>query len=539
MNLPKAPVLILSLTSMNLLAQSPAPLPEVPFQDPSSAASAAALLSEYARSPDTHPNLPNVSFAGYRASEAPLPDTPVVANVRETGAKGDGTTDDSAAFQSAIDKAKAAGGGTILVPAGNYMLSQVVRLDADNLILKGECPGRSILTFSQPLQSAIGPFPAGGSTRWSWSGGMVWIAPADSFKPDGKLADTREHRWEKWKVGKELASIEPAERGAATLTVSSTEGIKAGDYVAISYASPADNSLMAVIAGHPKVAEWDFNRAVWLKAQPYVWPVQVKAVSGNTLTLAQPLRVPILPQFEAKVFEIGSIIQETGVRGLTIAFPPHPTLPHNKYEGYNGIYVNRAINCFIENVEIVNSDNGIIHASAKHTTTCEIKITGGFCHHATAMREFSADNLIESFFIDADVMHGINMEWLSSGNVWREGTMKKGTFDSHCGLPFDSVRTNITINNTGKPGGAKQAGPFAGARVVHWNIDVSGPGDFINQPEQFPMGALVGVRGAPLVPGTSFAMPAGEKGTLVLEDGQKPTPDDLFTEQLKLRLGNR
>jgi hypothetical protein len=41
-------------------------------------------------------------------------------NVRNFGAKGDGKTDDTAAFQKALDKATADGGGVVAVPRGNY-----------------------------------------------------------------------------------------------------------------------------------------------------------------------------------------------------------------------------------------------------------------------------------------------------------------------------------------------------------------------------------------------------------------------------------
>jgi len=48
-------------------------------------------------------------------------DVPVF-NVRAFGAAGDGTTLDTAAIQAAIDQCAAAGGGTVLVPAGKYLV---------------------------------------------------------------------------------------------------------------------------------------------------------------------------------------------------------------------------------------------------------------------------------------------------------------------------------------------------------------------------------------------------------------------------------
>ena len=44
-------------------------------------------------------------------------------NARDFGAKGDGKTDDTAAFQKALDAAARAGGGTVLAPRGNYFFA--------------------------------------------------------------------------------------------------------------------------------------------------------------------------------------------------------------------------------------------------------------------------------------------------------------------------------------------------------------------------------------------------------------------------------
>ncbi len=46
-----------------------------------------------------------------------------VLSVRDFGAKGDGTTDDTAAFQRALDVATKAGGGTVHAPRGNYFFA--------------------------------------------------------------------------------------------------------------------------------------------------------------------------------------------------------------------------------------------------------------------------------------------------------------------------------------------------------------------------------------------------------------------------------
>ncbi len=52
---------------------------------------------------------------------AQAPASPLVVNIKDKGAKGDGKTDDTAAVQAAIDEV-AGTGGTVLVPDGTYMI---------------------------------------------------------------------------------------------------------------------------------------------------------------------------------------------------------------------------------------------------------------------------------------------------------------------------------------------------------------------------------------------------------------------------------
>src|SRR5258708_28945381 len=54
------------------------------------------------------------------AAAAPNPDQ---YSVRDFGAVGDGKTDDTAAFQKALDAAHQAGGGVVYAPRGNYFFA--------------------------------------------------------------------------------------------------------------------------------------------------------------------------------------------------------------------------------------------------------------------------------------------------------------------------------------------------------------------------------------------------------------------------------
>jgi hypothetical protein len=58
--------------------------------------------------------------AAFPAAAAPNPD---LYSIRDFGAKGDGQTDDTAAFQKALDAAREAGGGVVYAPRGNYFFA--------------------------------------------------------------------------------------------------------------------------------------------------------------------------------------------------------------------------------------------------------------------------------------------------------------------------------------------------------------------------------------------------------------------------------
>lgn len=60
---------------------------------------------------------------------APVPPSSLVVNVKDRGAKGDGLTNDTAAIQAAVDAVKGSG-GTVLVPAGTYLVDPAANYNA-------------------------------------------------------------------------------------------------------------------------------------------------------------------------------------------------------------------------------------------------------------------------------------------------------------------------------------------------------------------------------------------------------------------------
>lgn len=508
------------------------------------ASDADALFAAWTKDPANHPNIPDVSWAGYQYGEQPLAEPAAVTAVTDHGAKGGDGQDDTAAFAAAIAAAAAKGGGAVTVPAGTWEFDGMVRLTADRVVLRGEGAGKTILEFRKPLQDVLGRLPHERLTQWSWGGGLVWLSPANAFDAGGQLAGGKGvEQWERWRQGQRLGAVAaPAAQGASRIQVdaAAAAALKPGMTVLLAWSSPADLSLLHAMAGHPAMKDYNWGKSTMLTAQKeWIWPAEIATVQGSTVELRQPLRMPITAAWPVSISQPDGLLREAGIERLTIRTKRGGDSSHNTYPGWNGIYLNRAMHCFVREVAIENIDNGLIHAAAKNTTVSGLDISGGAHHHATALRVGSHDNLIERFTIASQPMHGINTENLATGNVWRKGVMRAGTFDSHRAMSFDLVRTDIEINNQGKPGGAGSAGPFLGRRCVHWNIRITGgPADFVNQPEQHSMGALVGVQG-PSKAGVDFAMPAGDKGTIVADAGRVPAKPDLYEAQLQWRLAQR
>src|SRR5215211_3167276 len=89
--------------------------------------------------------LPCLNNRAYAATAAE-----VTINLRDFGATGDGVTDDAPAFQKALDALAAAGGGTLFVPAGEYVIATPVSKNFSGLASSITITGVESLTMPAP-----------------------------------------------------------------------------------------------------------------------------------------------------------------------------------------------------------------------------------------------------------------------------------------------------------------------------------------------------------------------------------------------------
>jgi hypothetical protein len=515
------------------------------------------LWLAYMAAPDTCTNLPNCSFAGYQCGERPIPEAPTnVINVKAPpyNAVGDGVADDTAAIRAAL-AAVSTNGATVYFPDGIYNCSGVLFVHTDRTVLRGQSRTNTILRFTRSLTTGYAPNTSGDSSRWSWTGGMIMFCPQSKNTYLSSTNDIGATWSDGWTVGAQLTTITGTHlRGSRTVTVTSAAALSPGQLVFISIDNVSDLSVLKHYCGDEAWAQnydWSSTNsgAVLPANRPRLdWPVEIAAVSNNVVTLRQPLRMDLRAAWNPRIRAAGAVLRECGLENLTIHLARDYeyiyALHHNKEPGWNGPWFNNAIHCWVRGVTVVDPDNGFLTSAAKNITFTDIKLDYSAPnrrahHHGTVARASTHDCLWENFHIATEPRHGIEVESFSAGNVWSKGVMDFGTFDSHKALPYECLRTEIVVNNTGTAGGSSDAGPRMGARFAHWNVLVTtNRNHMIGEADLMPRGAIVGVRGCAI---NDPVHPVYGDSRCVVDlsglSGEVPRPANLYEAQRALRLG--
>ncbi|RRJ98986.1 hypothetical protein Ga0100231_000780 [Opitutaceae bacterium TAV4] len=561
------------LSKLSLYLVLPLILQNTACANPTTSAKASLLWDEYEQTPDSHPNIPNCSYSGYQYGERSIPRiVGPIYNVTTFGARGDGQSDDTAAIRAAI-AAVGSDGGVVWFPDGRYAVRGVLFVHTDRTVLRGQSQTGTEIIFTQPLDRGYGTFfytAASGerATRWTYSGGLIWFGPKSRgntyrphAEPDSPIQnDEFAERW--LTTGNEISVTTSARRGDSTIILErdSAAGLKPGDFVLLRQTDPGDYSLVKHLAGGGAWAEnydWQHGKqgAAWPRPSPLQWVVEIAAIKDpsegqsltRVLTLRQPLRFDIRSDWTPVVQRLGSLLRESGIEDMTLRFnrPYEWSISmHHREEGWNAPYFNNAVHCWLRDVTMIDVDNGPNLSCAKLITLSGFTIKASSArtlahHHGTLTRNGSHDNLITDFRIESRPWHGLNVESFSSGNVWTRGTLEHGVFDSHRKMPYDGIRTDITmIANDGRHGGG--GGPLMGARFVNWNIRTpSGENYIVGWANATPSGAIVGLQGStPTWKAQANRTPSGESssGCRIESPGELPEPSNLYQAQLQLRL---
>ncbi|MGC9670448.1 glycoside hydrolase family 28 protein [Planosporangium sp. 12N6] len=153
-------------------------------------------------------------------AETTVPTFPAVTfDVTAYGAKGDGSTDNTAAFKRAIDACNAAGGGTVRVPGGTYLTGAIhlksnvnLRLDGATLAFSGdasaypvvltryegiECMNRSPMIYAYGQRNIAltgnGVLDAAATSSWNKGSDRAWLETQLSKPPQERVVPGSGH----------------------------------------------------------------------------------------------------------------------------------------------------------------------------------------------------------------------------------------------------------------------------------------------------------------------------------------------------------
>jgi hypothetical protein len=388
--------------------------------------------------------LPDFSYAGYRGGEIELPTPSVSASVLDFGAVADGLTDNTEAFQAAID---ATSGGALEIPAGDWLIDGSLTITHGDIVLRGAGAGVTNLLFSSSLADLFGPIE-----QWSWSGGLISVYPQSG--------------------GGVITSVTaPALRGDTSLSLGDTSGIEAGDFITLRMTDDED----ATMGWHLHNDQEPPGDCSYQLPLVHDWPVEIAEVGDESVILSQPLRHDIRVEWQPTIYSWNGL-QEVGIESVSIVFPETEFLGHLNDLGYNGIFMTSGVaNSWIRDVTIVNGDNGfLLDSLSKWITISEVNFEGRGGHHGLNIAH-SADILVSDFHYEANYFHAMSVDHRSNGNVFERASSDGFVLelDHHRDTPFENLFTDFSAETNLINGGSWCAGTPGAARNTFWGLPTS------------------------------------------------------------------
>ncbi|MCX7047907.1 MAG: glycosyl hydrolase family 28-related protein [Candidatus Sumerlaeota bacterium] len=459
--------------------------------------------------------LPDFSFAGYRRGEEPFRIPKQQVSITSFGAKGDGLTDDTAAFKTALDRAE---NQILFIPAGRYILNGLLEIRRSNIVVRGAGPEKTVLIFRKP-GDVLNPRPAvndGGTptTNWSWGGGLISIGGRSS------------------RGGASTAITLEAKRGARQLMLDKP-AFKKGDEVVLTIIDDAQKTMLTYLYRGQAGNTSGLNN--WKTRKIF----RIVSVSGNTITLDRGLRFDARLAWKPALTAFAPAVTDVGIEELGFEFPAAPYAGHFKELGYNPIEINSgAAHCWLRNLRIWNADSGPyvngafctldgIHLGADPARAS--KQNGQTGHHGITFG--GQDCLCQNFQIDTQFIHDVTVQ-SAVGCVFSRGKAVNLCMDHHRWSPFENLFTDLDAGECKRlfssSGGGNRG--FHGAEgETFWNIRGRATVDW---PKEFSdVMNMVGVN----LRGAAERSPTGKWIELIPPGAIQPP--NLYEAMLRKRLG--
>lgn len=453
--------------------------------------------------------LPDFSYAGYHNGvEEPPRAQGKIIDVRDFGVVADDNRDDSAALLKALAAAREVAGPVILqLPAGRLLVSEVLRIDRSDIVVRGHGSGGggTELFFPRPLRMVdtgqefkelreylvkndkYQKEPENNVhalfSEYSWTGGFLWVAPRGN-RPAAYLtsydAPSGSTRVGKLRAGKQGALGVELERGAK---------VAVGDVVQLRWFNRQgrDGALVRELYGNDMqkltigANHWNFpDRALAVQT------VRITALEGTTATLSSPLLHDVTVALPADVAR-WEHLRNVGIEELAFVFPPGSSFGHHQEEGYNAINFSGVFDGWIRNIRSRDADAAVLTYDSANVTVSDVVIEGGRRAHYAVHVGNVHNLLVRDIDVFNPVIHTFSINTQATRNVFlRARSWREPVIDQHAGANHQNLFDNLTLHvsarrdQQGRPwypvwngSGAGYWEPGHGRYNTTWNLKVA------------------------------------------------------------------
>jgi len=353
-----------------------------------------------------YPRLGDWSYAGYGAGGADLPPghedlqsgpAGASANIRRRyGARGDGLSDDTPAFERFLRDVKTR--AVLRIPAGRYVITRPLTITS-NVVLRGDGRERTFLVFPSCPGGGRGGASGGGSGRGRNGSSSSRSSRSSSSRAAVRARDFRGDYFLSFASYDEIADASRlarvtvlAPQGASALQVDDVSRLKKGQWVRLVLDSPAgDTSLgvelsggLAPGGGGPNGPPKGGMRGA-VRFSTFVTGVE-EFPGGGRAGGARPGRVSLgrpLPLAVASLAWRPSLHPSwsswrrlAGVEGLTLEFPPGRDYagPDDPASGCNGVGVAGTQHAFVRGVDVTDADAAVAVLDSAFVSVEDVRV---------------------------------------------------------------------------------------------------------------------------------------------------------------------
>lgn len=475
--------------------------------------------------------LPDFSYAGYHHGEIQANTlNHKIVNVSEYGIIANDGIDDSKALIKLLDTIRNDSTPTVIqFESGRYIISSIIYFDRNNLVIRGTGTGVSgtefyfprplIYTQKAPELIELNEYLVEHNkiqkeknnnlhvpyTEWSWSGGYFWT----------RVKNVRVKKYlEKYDTPtKSLARPILGKQGDKSFTVVDAAQLNIGDIVELQWfnrtGGASDQILRDLYAGKVNNIgshHWKFPNLAIAKQQS-----EIVKISGNIVHFKSPLLHDITQNHTVNLAP-WQHLSEIGFEHFRMNFAYAKRIAHHVEQGFNGIYITRLYNGWVDDVKITNADSGVLLEEAANLSIKNIVTDGEKLAHYSVQMGGVHNVLAENIVVKNHVAHPLSFNTFSSKSVYVNATVEQKPFlDQHSGVNqqnlFDNINVSINLGeersyNLFAGGGASYWKPSHAAYNSFWNLKVhfenghtSDKPVVLNGMKDGPLARIIGISG--------------------------------------------